>query len=110
MATVSLPLDPTAGPNYRVSTVLAGVQYVLDVRWNGRAEAWFLDVLNEEGDAIRRGIKIVLGTLLGGRAVAPDFPLGVFQAVDLTDSGTEAGLDDLGTRVQVYFYPFEDMA
>jgi hypothetical protein len=106
---VALPLDPTVGPNQRFGTALSGTQYLFDVRWNGRDEAWYLDILAENGDPIRRGMRVVLGTLLGGRVVADAFPPGVLQAVDLTNSGTEAGLDDLGTRVQIYYYPFEDL-
>lgn len=108
MATVALPLVPSI-PYYRVGTALAGAQYILDLRWNGRDESWYMDVLAEDETPIRLGIKVVLGTILGGREVDPLFPAGVLQAVDLTNSGTEAGLDDLGDRVQVYFYPFADM-
>lgn len=107
MAAEALPLFP-GEPNYRVSTSLAGKQYLLDVRWNGRDEAWYLDISTEDGEPLRRGIKVVLGALLGGRAVDDRLPQGVFQAVDLTNSGRDAGLDDLGDRVQIYFYPFED--
>lgn len=104
----SLPLFPSE-PNYRVSVVLAGTLYVLDVRWNGRDEAWYLDVSTEDGNPIRTGIKVVLGALLGGRVVSDDFPLGVFQAVDTTNAGAEAGFDDLGDRVQIYFYSFDEL-
>lgn len=104
----ALPLVPSI-PSYRVGVSLAGVQYILDVRWNAREGAWFLDVLAEDETPIRRGIKIVLGTLLGGREVSDEFPLGVLQAIDLTNTGTEAGLDDLGDRVVVLFYSFEEL-
>lgn len=108
MATVAIPLDPTVGPHYRVGVTLSGEQFLFDVRWNGRDEAWYLDVRADDATAIRTGIRVVLGTLLGGRVVDPRFPPGFLQAVDLTNSGTEATLDDLGTRVQIYYYPFED--
>ena len=105
MATpVQLPLIPSV-PFYRVGTTLAGRQYILDLRWNGRAESWFMDLLAEDETPIRLGIRIVLGALLGGRVTSTAIPRGRLAASDLSNSGREAGLDDLGTRVCVYFFP-----
>lgn len=107
MATVSLPIEPS-NPWQEFGCALSGEQFNFLLRWNARDEAWYLDVLRENGEAIREGIKVVLGVLLGGRVVDPEFPPGVLQAVDLTNAGGEATLDDLGDRVQIYYYPFED--
>lgn len=98
-----LPLVPSI-PSYRVGTALGGTQYVLDVRWNARDAAWYMDVLAEDETPIRHGIKIVLGALLGRRTIDPAFPAGIMIATDLSGSGVDAGLDDLGTRVIVLFY------
>lgn len=104
---VKLPLEPSL-PNYRVGTALAGVQFLLDVRWNDRDSSWYIDVLAEDETPIRSGIKVVLGSALGGRTVAAGFPAGIMIAADLTKSGIEAGLDDLGARVVVNFYTFAE--
>ncbi len=116
---VELPLEPTT-PNYRVGTALNGEQFIFDVRWNSRADrdpvtgedvgAWFFDLRTEGEVMIRAGIKIVLGTLLGGRCTDDRFPNGLFRAIDLTDTDTEAKLDDLGVRVVVYFFTTEEYA
>lgn len=103
-----LPLIPSV-PNYRVSTTLDGEQYILDVRWNGRDEAWYLDLLAEDETPIRRGMKVVLGVPLGARSVDLAFPDGFLLASDLSGAGREAGLDDLGARVRVYFYSREEL-
>ncbi len=93
-------------PNFRIGTTFEGVSYIFDCRWNTRDEAWYLDLLAEDETPIRRGIKVVLGALLGGRAGHdPRFPAGVIVASDLSGEGREAGLDDLGTRVQLTIYP-----
>lgn len=102
-----LPLVPSV-PSYRVGTQLDGVQYVLDVRWNGRDGAWYMDILDEAAVAIRSGVKIVLGAFLGRRTVNPAFPAGLLVAADLSGEGRDATLDDLGTRVVVYFYTFDE--
>lgn len=103
-----LDLIPSVA-NYRFSTALSGTQYLLDVRWNARDTAWYLDVLAEDETPLRLGIKIVLGALLGGRVVSDEFPAGVFIAHDLTNAGTDPGFDELGDRVVVYYYTFEEL-
>ncbi len=100
---VQLPFVPSI-PNYRVATTLDGTQYVFDVRWNGREGAWYFDIRTEDATLIRAGIKIVLGALLGGREASAEMPAGVFLASDLAGTGTDAGIDDLGARVCVYYY------
>lgn len=105
---VLLPFKPSI-PFQRVSTTLAGIEYVLQLRWNGRDEAWYLDVLTEDEDVIRAGVKIVLGSLLGRRSVDVRFPPGVLIATDHSGAGVDASLDDLGVRVAVYFYTLAEM-
>lgn len=104
-----LPLD-SAAPHYQVGTSLDGVQYILELKWNMRDEAWYLDILAEDEDPIRHGMKIVLGTLLGRRSVDPRMPAGAFIAADLSGAGREATIDDLGTRVVVYYYTADEVA
>lgn len=104
---LQLPFIPSV-PSYRVSTTLSGVVYIFDVRWNTRDEAWYFDLLTEDETVIRHGIKIVLGTILAGR-VSTRLPRGAFIAADLSGFGRDAGLDDLGSRVNVYFYTLEEI-
>lgn len=101
-----LPLVP-AEPSYRRSTTLGETQYLLDVHWNERAGAWYMDILASDETRIRSGIKIVLGALLGGQSVAPGFPDGILVAKDKSGQGRDAGYDDLGERVVVLFIPYE---
>jgi hypothetical protein len=104
---VLIPLQPSI-PNYRVGTALEGVQYTLDVRWNGRDEAWYLDLLLEDETPVVHGLKLVLGAAIGSGITNPDFPPGVFVCRDLSNEGRDAGLDDMGTRVVVYFFPHSE--
>lgn len=109
---VVLPLDQATPvqPRFRVGTTLAGVPYVLDLRWNGRAGRWLMDIRDAEANPIRVGVAVVLGALLGRLSVDPRFPRGVLFAADLSGEQREAGLDDLGTRVVVYFATFDEYA
>ncbi len=108
MPGVVLPFAPSL-PNQRFGTTLDDVQYLFDVRWNERDAAWYFDLLAEDETPIRHGIKIVLGAALGGRVAAAAFPRGVLMAADTTGAGVEPGLDDLGTRVVVYFFTLAEL-
>lgn len=80
-----------------------------EFRWNTRDAAWFINVFDGDGVLLRAGIKVVLGLPLMARAVSPDFPSGELLAVDTTDSGVEAGLSDLGARVQLLYVEAADL-
>jgi hypothetical protein len=108
-----LPFQPSI-PFQNFSTTIDGTNYL---RWNARDKkvdplgniitqgAWYFDLLDETSSPILTGIKILLGVAMGRRCEDPRWPLGVFMAQDMLNSGIDAGLDDLGTRIIVYFYP-----
>lgn len=103
-----LPFTPGI-PFYRMSVTLGEEDYVFDVRWNERDNGWYFDLFTVNEVAIIHGVKVVLGTLLGG--VNPDenrLPGGLIAA-DLEDTGLDPGFDDLGYRVQVYFYTLQEI-
>lgn len=100
---VTLPLAPSI-PHQRVGTVLDDTVYVFDLTWNERDEAWYMDVLTSDETPIRVGIKVVLGAELGRRVADARFPKGTLWAHDLSRAGKEAGLDDLGVRVVVFYF------
>ena len=95
--------------NYRVTTLLDDTEYIFDVRWNGRDEAWYFDLSDAEGTLIRAGTKIVLGSYLGRRSVDSRYPNGVFAASDLSGGNRDATYTDLGTRVVVFYYPASEL-
>lgn len=105
---VQLPLEPSV-PNYRVGCAIGGRQFIFDVRWNTRSEAWYVDILLEDETPLAHGLKIVLGANLGRRIVDTSRFLGMLSVVDTSGEGRDAGLDDLGTRVQVWFFGLEEL-
>jgi hypothetical protein len=110
MPAVRLPLSPS-NPNYGFAIDLAGITYSLGFRWNERDAAWYMDVVDVDGKMVAAGLKLVLGQWVGFRHVAvPNFPRGVFILGDSSGQNVDAGLDDLGARVQVTFYSFTDLA
>lgn len=104
-----LPFVPSI-PFYRFSTALEGTVYVFDVRWNSRAEQWAFDVSEEDGTTIINGAVVVLGACMGRTSEHNLFMAGAIVARDTSGEQVEATLDDLGTRVQIFYIPRADMA
>ena len=109
MANQELPLVPSVAFQ-RVSTQLEDVQFILDVRWNGRDDAWYMDLLAEDEEPIKVGMKITLGTLLGARSANAEFPVGVFLVIDTSGEDVNATFDDFGDRVVVMYVPAAEVA
>jgi hypothetical protein len=103
-----LPIE-RGNPDQRFNTTLVDTEYIFDFRWNERADAWYMNVFDEEEKALLHGVKVVLGTLLGGHAsnAIADFPEGVLVAYDTEGTNIDAGRDDFGAdqRVVVIFVP-----
>jgi hypothetical protein len=103
-----IPSDPF----YEFSSTIDSIALTFNVRWNGRDLSWYFDVLDADRNPIVEGIKLVLGTYLGRRVGArhPLFLNGAFFAQDTSGANREAGFDDLGTRVRVYYATEFDLA
>lgn len=106
---VVLPVEPSI-PDQQFETNLDGTNYAIRVRWNSRMEQWFMDVMDETESPIAMGLALVLGAYIGKRCADPRFPPGLFMASDLANSGTDATLDDITTRVPIYYYSADELA
>jgi len=100
---VVLPFIPSV-PFYTFTTTIEDEPYSFKVRWNSRDEAWYFDVSTDDGEVLRQGVKVVLGTYLGRACTEKFFELGVLWAIDTTSQAKEATFDDIGTRVEVRYY------
>ncbi len=102
MSTLILPVDASA-PHYDVQVVLEGATYLLELRWNERSSCWSLSIQDAAGEQLVSGRRIVLGANLLGRSADPRLPPGAIVAVDSSGTDQEAGRDDLGGRVQLFY-------
>ncbi len=102
-----IPLVPSEA-FYSFSTTLDDTDYVFDVRWNTRDAAWYFDLLTIDGVMIRAGNKIVLGSSPGGLSADASWP-GLFIVTDTSGKGVDATYEDMGVRVQMHFYTFEEI-
>ncbi len=104
-----IPFIP-GDPNQRLDTVLAGEARILEARWNANDHAWYLNVRDADNTMIAAGLKIVLGARLGWSVLHPMFVGRALFAVDLSNTGLEAGLDDFGSRVRLVYFTESDLA
>lgn len=104
----SIPFTPGI-PHQRLEVTLAGVPMIIDARWNSRDEAFYLDVFDVGENPIARGVKVVLGALLGRGNTHPFFYGRALFAVDKSGTGRECGLDDLGARIILMYLTEVDL-
>lgn len=70
-------------PYFKFSTVLTENEYLLNFRWNTRAEFWTMDIYDLEEVPIILGIKLVIGyPLLSQRKYLQTCPPGEFWVFD----------------------------
>lgn len=101
--------DPTF-PSYTQRTTLDGREYVLGFDWNARDLSWYFSISDEDGAPILVGRKIVLDYPLLDRLVDDRAPPGAIVALDLSGRNEPPQLDDLGTRVILYYYDAASLA
>jgi hypothetical protein len=103
--TVDIPLSQGAPlPYFDMQTLLDGVTYTLQFRWNVRCSAWFLDVLDEAGQTVvMAGLKLVADWPLAAYRTGARLP-GALVFVDTSGNGQDPGLTDLGIRVLMLYF------
>lgn len=110
---MSALLIPTApeGAFFGLSVELDGKTYRFDFRWNPRCEQWIINVLDGGGGALVQGVRCVINVpLLQRFGPREDLPPGMLMFVDSSGAQLDAGLTDLGSRVQLFYLPVADLA
>src|SRR5690348_985948 len=103
-----IPVESTA-TFFDLQVTLEDATYTLEFRWNVRASAWFMNILDAEGvNMIRAGIRLVANFPLVPYC-AVRTPPGVLALVDTSGANEEAGRDDLGVRHQLFYWTSEEL-
>ena len=98
-----IPTD-TSLATYTFSVELEEIVFNFRMQFNERDQSWFFDLLTEDGDPIREGIKVVTGFPLLRLIATAGRPPGELFALDTTGADRRAGLNDLGGEILfVYF-------
>lgn len=96
---IELPITSDAAQTF--VTQLGDVKYQFDVIYNDRSGIWTMTITEFVSQVvIISGLPIVLGQPL----LEPyNFGIGELLVSDTSESSTDAGADDMGTRVKVYW-------
>jgi hypothetical protein len=101
-----LPTE-TAETNYSEIVEIEGREYVLRFDWSDRESIWYLSIYDQDENPLALSLRLVVGrSLLEGKTDSR-LPPGRMAAIDLSGTGAEAGVDELGTRVVL---AYEDAA
>lgn len=92
---------------------LDGATYTLNLRWNERATAWFIN-LTDETDQIQLcgDVRVVVNYPLYAASTGRQ-PAGLLVFVDTSGQGLDPGLNDFGgpsARVQLYYITSAELA
>lgn len=94
---------------YNLDVDLDGRTYTLALRWNSRAEAYFLTVSNADGDVILAGRRVVVSWPLLSKFRGEDVPDGDLACVDRSGVFLDPGRGELGDRVSMLYTPLADL-
>ena len=81
--------------SYIQNITLDGLAYRIRLRWNGRAESWYIDFYKQDGTVIVYGKRLAINWEIIGKLASVDLPPGKLMVVDNTGLGLEIGRDDL---------------
>lgn len=90
---------------FRQVTVLDGVQFALEVRWNRREARWFMDIYDASGNLLIAGVPFIMDYPLTYKSVGriPGLPAGQFFVADETQTGKTPTRDNLGGDIRLIY-------
>lgn len=103
---IQLPL--TSDPFYVFTTTLGDTRYDFTIKWNDRGNVWTIDLVDSDTQAtIFLGVPIVIGC-----DIFSPFNIGNGSLIAWDESGTQidASFDDLGSRVNLYWFSADEVA
>lgn len=108
---INMPAPQTPPiPDFTIGADLDGVSYTLRFFWDPAVERWYMRVLDNLNQEVLMGdIRVVADwPLYRSRPVRT--PPGYLVARDTSGKGIPPALDDFGSRVQLYYFPFDEVA
>lgn len=105
-----IPVFNAISSKWKQSIVLADLLIDLEVHWNSRSEAFYMDIIDSENDYALTGVKLVPDWLLirQFRAYMPNL-LGDFIVVKIDDTVEDRiTYDNFGIGYILYFYNFDE--
>lgn len=113
--TVQIPIvrDPNGVAFFELQVTLEGATYTLEFRWNVRAAAWHMSVLDAESSQLLiAGVRLVADYFLCTERVGRT-PPGVWMLVDTATApgmGEDPTFESFGSRHRLYYVPAAALA
>ena len=108
MAIFKLPLS-SESPKFRFNTELDGGNFIFSFRFNERVDRWVMSISDATETPLVMGIPILLGTVFYDQFKNPGLPKGRLFAINPESPNVEAGRDDLGKSVFIYYMDEGDL-
>lgn len=102
MALREIPLT-SLYPAYQQRVDLEAATYVIGLRFNERANLWFLDIMDADGNPIVMGTPLQSNLDLIKRFKDVRLPGGRFTAVDSSGQNQDATVETLGEVVRLLY-------
>ncbi len=98
MAVLDIPTRSDVG-SWNQQTTLENEVFGLQFRWNERDGTWYFNLLDESGNVIRAGVRMIVNFELLAQLVDEGRPPGKFLAFDSRKDPQPPGIADLGEIV-----------
>lgn len=97
---VELPFSSDPAQDFTIQ--LGDTKFRIEAKYNDRSGIWTLDIYDAQTQAL---IIASMPIVIGQDLLEPyNFGIGSILCVDTTGQGLDAGPDDLGDRVKVYWF------
>ncbi len=106
----TIPVFQSISSKFKQNLVLADLLIELEIHWNSRSNAFYMDIIDTENDDILTGVKLVPNWLLirQFRAYLPNLN-GDFIVTKVDDTaGNRVTYDNLGTGYILYFLTLDE--
>jgi hypothetical protein len=110
MALVTIPTpNASTDGNFYFIIDLDGSEYQLFLKYNERDDAWYMDISDTKGNAIRSGMRLVCNFPFMRTCMVPERPPGELMALDTLNPPEDPGLEDLDKRVVLVYEEQESL-
>lgn len=98
-----IPLAGSAdAPTVRQRVNLDGLDFIIELQWNGRMGRWFLHLFDAAASPIALGLMLAANSRIGHRSTDSRMPPGLLFLEDPADTGRDPGIENLGDYSLVY--------
>lgn len=93
----------------RLTATMDGTTFLLTLSWNQRSATWQISIFTSQEEPIRLGVLAAVNAPIFRAVQDSRLPKGQIWIQDIEGGSAEAGREDLGKRVRIFYLPAADM-